>query len=59
MPDGVTLGGGWVVDQWRLLKGPDLQAVDGEVLVGGEGLVVEGGAGRGGAMVEVRIQPQP
>lgn len=42
----------------RLLKGPDLQTVDVEVLLGGEGLVVEGGAFGGGASVQLGVQPQ-
>lgn len=41
-----------------LLEGPDLQAVDVEVLLGGEGLVVEGGAFVGGASVQLGVQPQ-
>lgn len=44
--------------QVRLLEGPDLQAVDVEVLLGGERLVVEGGAFGGGAPVQLRVQPQ-
>lgn len=42
----------------RLLEGPDLQAVDVEVLLGGEWLVVEGRAFGGGASVQLSIQPQ-
>lgn len=41
-----------------LLEGPDLQTVDVEVLLGGEGLVVEGGAFVGGASVQLGVQPQ-
>lgn len=42
----------------RLLEGPDLQTVDVEVLLGGERLVVEGGAFGGGASVQLGVQPQ-
>lgn len=42
----------------RLLEGPDFQAVDVEVLLGGKGLVVEGGAFGGGASVQLGVQPQ-
>lgn len=41
-----------------LLEGPDLQAVDVEVLLRGERLVVEGGAFGGGASVQLGVQPQ-
>ena len=42
-----------------LLEGPDLHAVYVEVPLGGEGLVVEGGAAAGGAPIQLGIQPQP
>lgn len=42
----------------KLLEGPDLQTVDVEVLLGGERLVVEGGALGGGASVQLSVQPQ-
>lgn len=45
-------------EQVRLLEGPDLHAVDVEVLLGGERLVVEGGAFGGGASVQLGVQPQ-
>lgn len=41
-----------------LLEGPDFHTVDVEVLLGGERLVVEGGAFGGGASVQLGIQPQ-
>lgn len=43
---------------FALLKGPDLHTVDVEVLLGGERLVVEGGAAAGGAPIQLSIQPQ-
>lgn len=46
------------LEQVSLLKGPDFQAVDVEVLLGGEWLVVEGGTFGGGAPVQLRVQPQ-
>ncbi len=42
----------------RLLKGPDLQTVDVEVLLGSKGLIVEGGTFGGGASVQLSIQPK-
>lgn len=41
------------------LEGPNLQVLDGEVLFGGQWLIVEGGASGGGAVVEISVQPQP
>lgn len=47
------------IEKWLkpagLLKGPDLQTVDVEVLLAGEWLVVEGGAFGGGAPVQLGI----
>lgn len=51
--EGTGGGGG------RLLECPDLHTVDDEVLLGGEGLVVEGGTAGGGAVVQVSVHPQP
>ena len=45
-------------EQVRLLEGPDLHAVDVEVLLRGQRLVVEGGAFGGGAPVQLGVQPQ-
>lgn len=42
----------------RLLKGPDLQTVDVEVLLGRQWLVVKGGAFGGGSSEQLSIQPQ-
>lgn len=42
----------------RLLEGPHLQTVDVEVLLGGEWLIVEGGAFGGGASVQLAVQPK-
>lgn len=42
----------------KLLKGPDFQAVDVEVLLGREWLVVEGGAFSGGSSIQLSVQPQ-
>lgn len=42
----------------QLLEAPDLQAVDVEVLLSGEGLVVEGGTAVGGSPVQLSIQPE-
>lgn len=39
----------------ELLKGPHLQTVDVEVLLGGERLVVESGTAGGGATVQLSI----
>lgn len=44
--------------QAGLLKGPDLHAVDVEVLPDGERLVVEGGTLGGGPSVQLGVQPQ-
>lgn len=41
------------------IEGPNLQVLDGEVLFGGQRLVVEGGAFGGGAVVKISVQPQP
>lgn len=41
-----------------LLKGPDLQTVDAEILLEGQWLVVKGGASGGGASVQISIQPE-
>lgn len=41
-----------------LLEGPNLHTVDVEVLLGGQWLVVKGGAFSGGSSVESSIQPQ-
>lgn len=48
----------WCPKQVRLLEGPDLQAVDAEILLGGERLVVEGGTFGGGAPIQLRVKPQ-
>lgn len=42
----------------RLVEGPDLQAVDVEVLLAGERLVAECGALVSGAAVQLGVQPQ-
>lgn len=42
----------------RLLKGPHLQTVDVEVLLGGKWLIVEGGTFGGGASVQLPVQPE-
>lgn len=44
--------------QEGLLEGPNLHAVDIEVLLGGQWLVVKGGAFGGGSSVQFSIQPQ-
>lgn len=41
-----------------LLEGPDLHTVDVEVLLGGQWLVVKGGAFGGGPSVQLGVQPQ-
>lgn len=46
------------VGQEGLLKGPNLHTVDVEVLLGGQWLVVKGGAFGGGSSVQFSIQPQ-
>lgn len=41
-----------------LLEGPNLHTVDVEVLLGGQWLVVKGGAVGGGSSVQLSVQPQ-